>query len=65
MKRTIGGILSAAGLLGILYFGYQYLQDTESFDVLGTNVTVSSGDYVPIIISAVVLVVGILIGWKK
>ncbi len=65
MKRIIGGILSAAGLIGIIYFGYQYLQETESFDVLGADVTVSTGDYIPIIISAVVLVVGLVIGWKK
>ncbi len=65
MKRTIGGILSAAGLIGIIYFGYQYLQETESYDVLGADVTVSTGDYIPIIISAVVLVVGLVIGWKK
>ncbi len=65
MKRTIGGILSVAGLLGIIYFGYQYLQDTDSFDVLGADVTVSTGDYIPIIISAIVLVAGLLIGWKK
>ncbi len=65
MNRTIGGILSAAGIIGIIYFGYQYFQDSEHFDVFGAEVTVSTGDYVPIIISAVVLLAGILISLKK
>jgi hypothetical protein len=65
MKRTIGGILSAAGIIGIIYFGYQYFQDTEHFDAFGAEVTISTGDYIPIIISAIVLIAGLLIGWKK
>lgn len=61
MKETIGGILTAGGLLGILYFGYQYFQDSESFEAFGADVAVSTGDYTPIIISAVVMVAGIII----
>ncbi len=65
MRRTIGGILSAAGIIGIIYYGYLYFQETEHFDAFGAEVTVSTGDYIPIVISAVVLVVGLVIGWKK
>lgn len=61
MKQTLGGILSVAGLIGVIYFGIQYMNDSESFSVLGADVAVSSGDWVPILISLVVLVVGVLI----
>lgn len=65
MRKVIGGILTAAGLVGIIYFGYMYFQDTESFEALGADVAVSTGDYTPIIISAVVLILGIIIGKLK
>ncbi len=65
MRRTIGGILSVAGIIGIIYFGYQYFQETEHLDAFGAEVTVSTGDYIPIIISAIVLVVGLMLSWKK
>lgn len=61
MKETIGGIITAGGLLGVIYFGYQYFQDSESFSAFGADVAVSTGDYTPIIISAIVMIVGIVI----
>lgn len=65
MKQTLGGILSIGGLIGVIFFGYQYLDDSESFELLGADVAVSTGDYVPILISLIVLVVGILIYRSK
>lgn len=65
MKQTLGGILSIGGLIGVIFFGYQYMQDSESFSVLGADVAVSSGDWVPILISLIVLIVGILIYRSK
>lgn len=65
MRRTIGSILSVAGIIGIIYYGYQYFQETEHFEALGAEVTVSTGDYLPIIISGVILLAGLIIGWKK
>lgn len=61
MKKTIGGILTAGGLLGIIYFGWQYFDDSETFEAFGADVAVSTGDYTPIIISAVVMIAGIVI----
>ncbi len=61
MKKTIGGILSVCGLIGVIFYTYQYMQDSESFSALGADVAVSTGNWVPILISAVVLVVGILV----
>lgn len=65
MKQILGSILSIGGLLGVFYFGYQYLDDSESFEVLGADVAVSTGDYVPILISLIVLIVGVVIYRSK
>ena len=61
MKKTLGSILAGGGLLGVLYFGYQYFQDSESFEALGADVAISTGDYVPVLVSAIVMLVGIVI----
>ena len=59
MRRRIGALLSFGGFVGVLYYGYQYIQDSETLEVLGADVAISTGDYVPIIISAAVLVLGL------
>jgi predicted cation transporter len=65
MNQTIGAILSIAGLIGVIFFGYQYMADTESFQLLGADIAVSTGDYIPILISAVVLIVGLVLYRSK
>ncbi|MEP1152444.1 MAG: hypothetical protein JXR20_11950 [Balneola sp.] len=65
MKKTIGQIMGAGGLIGVLYFGFRYFQDSESFEAFGADVAVSTGDYVPILISAVVMLAGIVIARSK
>ncbi|MFU8860741.1 MAG: hypothetical protein ACNA8K_09970 [Cyclonatronaceae bacterium] len=61
MKQTVGSILSVVGLIGVIFFGIQYLNDSESFSLFGADIAVSTGDYVPILISLVVLIVGVVI----
>lgn len=61
MKQLIGSLLSIAGLIGVLYYGYQYLKDSKAFGIFGADIAVSTGDYVPVLISAIVLVAGIVI----
>ncbi len=65
MKKTIGGILTGGGLLGVIYFGFQYFQDSKSFEAFGADIAVSTGDYVPILVSAAVMLVGIVITRTK
>lgn len=65
MKKRIGSILAGGGLLGVIYFGYQYFQNSESFEAFGADIAISTGNYVPVIISAVVLVIGIVIARLK
>lgn len=59
MKKAIGGILAGGGLLGVIYYAYMYFQNSESFEAFGADIAVSTGNYVPILISAVVMFVGI------
>lgn len=54
-----------AGLIGILFFGYQYMADTESFSLFGADIAVSTGDVIPIVISGIVLIVGLVIYRSK
>jgi hypothetical protein len=65
MKKTIGGVLSIGGLIGVIFYTYQYMQDSESFSAFGADVAVSTGNWVPILISALVMVVGILLSRGK
>lgn len=65
MKQTLGGILTIAGLIGVVFFGYQYLDDSESFSLFGADIAVSTGDYIPIIISLIVLIAGVVIYRSK
>ncbi len=65
MKKIIGNILGAGGLIGVIFFGYQYFQDSESFEAFGADVAVSTGDYVPVLISAIVMLAGVAISRMK
>jgi len=65
MKEILGGILSIGGLIGIIFFGLKYMDDSETFSILGADIAVSTGDYVPILISLIILVVGVLIYRSK
>ncbi|MFH5830947.1 hypothetical protein ACG2F4_10990 [Halalkalibaculum sp. DA3122] len=65
MKQTIGSILSVGGLIGVIYFGIQYMNDSESFELLGADVAVSTGNWVPILISLIVLILGVVIYQSK
>ncbi|HYX08347.1 MAG TPA: hypothetical protein VE912_16570 [Bacteroidales bacterium] len=65
--KTSGIILLIIGIVGTVIFGVQALNNSEHFNLLGINVAVSSANWTPVIISAVVLIIGIIliIGGKK
>ena len=60
MKKIIGYILSIGGLCGVIYFSYRYYQETESFNLFGADVAISTGDVAPIVISILAMVIGYL-----
>lgn len=53
------------GLIGVVVFGIQAFNDSESLNVLGVDVAVSSANWTPLIISGLVLVVGIFMSSKR
>jgi hypothetical protein len=59
--RTAGLVLLIIGLVGTIVFGIQAIQDTETFSFLGIDIGVSGANWTPLIISAVILVVGIVL----
>ncbi len=61
MNRSLGAIFMLVGLAGVVYYGMQYVQNSESFNFFGAEVLISSGEYAPVLISAIILVVGIYI----
>lgn len=59
--KILGYVVSVAGLIGLIYTVINYINNTESFSALGLDVTVSEGDPIPMIVSAIVLIAGLLI----
>ena len=63
--RIVGILLSLLGAIGCIMFGIQAAQDSESFSFLGIDVAVSTANWTPVIVSAFVLIVGLLLMRKK
>lgn len=61
MIKPIGFIISLIGFVALIYTGITYLNNSESFGLFGMDIAVSKGDPVPIIISAIILIGGLLI----
>ena len=66
--RIAGIILLVLGLIGTISFGIQAINQSESVSLLGIDIAVSSANWMPVIISVVVLIIGIIMtaaGSKK
>lgn len=59
--KYVGYLFSLGGFIAVIITGINYLNESESFSALGIDVAVSKGDPTPVIISAIVLLAGILI----
>ena len=59
--KKIGIALLIIGLIGLVYFGHEAIQASESFDILGVDVAVSNANWNPVIYSGIVTVVGIIL----
>jgi hypothetical protein len=59
--KKVSLILIVAGIIGLIYFGIQAINNSESFSFLGLDVAVSRANWTPVIISAGVLVSGIVV----
>jgi len=59
--RTAGIVLLIIGFAGALVFGVQAIQETETFSFLGFDIGVSEANWTPVIVSAVVFVIGVIL----
>ncbi len=64
--KIVGIILLVLGIIGVVVFGIQAMNDSESFSLLGLDIAVSKANWTPLIVSGVIAVVGgILTGIGK
>ena len=63
--KTVRTILIIIGILGIIVFGVQALNDSESFSLFGLDIAVSKANWAPLIVSALVLLVGVVLPASK
>lgn len=61
MKRLIGTVLLVLGLVASFITGLDAYQNTESVKILGKQLTLSQADWTPLIASAAVAVVGLVL----
>lgn len=59
--KVLGVIILVIGLVGLVFFGIEALNDSESFSLFGVDVAVSSANWTPVIVSALVAIVGFFI----
>jgi len=58
--RTAGIVFSILGIVGTLVFGIQAIQQTETFSFFGIDIGISQANWTPVIVSAIILVIGIV-----
>lgn len=59
--KTAGIILFILGIIGLLVFGIQALNDSESFKLFGLDIAVSKANWTPVIISLAVTIAGVFL----
>jgi hypothetical protein len=59
--RIAGIVLLIIGVLGLVVFGIQAIQQTETFSFLGVDIGVSQANWTPVILSTIVFVIGIVL----
>jgi ABC-type Na+ efflux pump permease subunit len=59
--KILGVIVLVIGLVGLVFFGIEAMNQSESFSLFGVDVAVSSANWTPVIVSAVVAVIGFFI----
>lgn len=58
--RTIGVILAVVGAIALIITGINYANQTSGFNFLGSHITISQGNLVPVIVAGVVFLIGII-----
>ncbi|MGY6557983.1 MAG: hypothetical protein ACXIT9_01745 [Nitritalea sp.] len=63
--KTFGFLLLIIGVVGLLFFGFQAMQDSESFSFLGLDIAVSSANWTPVIGSGAVFIIGLILAARR
>jgi len=58
--KNIGIILLIIGVIGVLIFGIDAWQQSETFGIAGVEVAVSKANWTPVTVSGVVTLLGIV-----
>ncbi|HAH60337.1 MAG: hypothetical protein KUL83_04155 [Lentimicrobium sp.] len=61
--KIVGIILFIIGVVGMIVFGIQAINDSESISLFGLDITLSKANWTPIIISALFVLIGAVIGF--
>jgi len=61
MQKTAGFICTIGGFVAFIYTLINFFNSSKSFRALGVDVVITEGDITPVIISAIVMLVGIVI----
>lgn len=61
MKKTLGVILTIGGIISLIITAINFINESKSFNLLGLEVTVSEGSFMPMVISGVVLIAGLIL----
>ncbi len=59
--KKVGMTLLVIGVIGLTYFGYNAMEQSESFEILGAEVAVTTADWTPVIGSGIVALIGIIL----
>lgn len=60
IMKTAGIILIVLGTIGTVIFGIQAIDDSETFSFLGIGIAVSTANWMPVIISVIILITGLI-----
>lgn len=63
--KVAGIVLFILGLAGVILFGIQAMNNSETFNFLGIDVAVSSANWTPVIVSGAVMIVGFVMAVAK
>lgn len=56
--KAVGIILMVIGLIGVVVFGINAIQETETFSLFGIDIAASRADYTPLALAGIVALIG-------
>lgn len=59
--KIFGFILILLGIAGTIFFGIQAINNSETFSMFGMDVAVSKANWTPVIVSAALGVLGLIV----